>query len=169
MTDFIANSTNQLYDSYKNFSHNDDKNMQYDDLDQKLIRLLTENARIPISDVARILGIARMTAQARLDRLISHGAIAGFTIRAGQKLRPPLRATALLTIEPRSGAAVLQRLKSLDTVERVSTTSGRFDMLIDIYAHDTEELDQTLDKIGEIKGVKGSESLIHLSQKIDRT
>jgi DNA-binding Lrp family transcriptional regulator len=169
MTDFIANSTNQLYDSYKIFSHNDDKNMQYDDLDQKLIRLLTENARIPISDVARILGIARMTAQARLDRLISHGAIAGFTIRAGQKLRPPLRATALLTIEPRSGAAVLQRLKSLDTVERVSTTSGRFDMLIDIYAHDTEELDQTLDKIGEIKGVKGSESLIHLSQKIDRT
>ena len=143
--------------------------MQLDTLDQKLIRLLTENARIPISDVARLLGVARMTAQARLDRLISQGAISGFTIRAGQKLRPPLRATALLTIEPRSGAAILQRLKSIDTVEKVSTTSGRFDLMIDIYANDTEELDQTLDKIGEIKGVKSSESLIHLSQKIDRS
>lgn len=143
--------------------------MQLDTLDQKLIRLLTENARIPISDVARLLGVARMTAQARLDRLIAQGAILGFTIRAGQKLRPPLRATALLTIEPRSGAAILQRLKSIDTVEKVSTTSGRFDLMIDIYANDTEELDQTLDKIGEIKGVKSSESLIHLSQKIDRS
>ena len=143
--------------------------MQLDTLDQKLIRLLTENARIPISDVARLLGVARMTAQARLDRLIAQGAISGFTIRAGQKLRPSLRATALLTIEPRSGAAILQRLKSIDTVEKVSTTSGRFDLMIDIYANDTEELDQTLDKIGEIKGVKSSESLIHLSQKIDRS
>ena len=143
--------------------------MQLDTLDQKLIRLLTENARIPISDVARLLGVARMTAQARLDRLIAQGAISGFTIRAGQKLRTPLRATALLTIEPRSGAAILQRLKSIDTVEKVSTTSGRFDLMIDIYANDTEELDQTLDKIGEIKGVKSSESLIHLSQKIDRS
>lgn len=143
--------------------------MQLDTLDQKLIRLLTENARIPISDVARLLGVARMTAQARLDRLIAQGAISGFTIRAGQKLRRPLRATALLTIEPRSGAAILQRLKSIDTVEKVSTTSGRFDLMIDIYANDTEELDQTLDKIGEIKGVKSSESLIHLSQKIDRS
>ena len=143
--------------------------MQIDDLDEKMIRMLTENARMPISDLARVLGVARMTAQARLDRLIAQGAIAGFTVRAGHKLRPPIRATALLTIEPRSGAAVVQRLKSLTTVERVSTTSGRFDMLIDIYASTTEELDQTLDKIAEIKGVKGSESLIHLSQKIDRT
>ena len=143
--------------------------MQLDTLDQKLIRLLTENARIPISDVARLLGVARMTAQARLDRLIAQGAISGFTIRAGQKLRRPMRATALLTIEHRSGAAILQRLKSIDTVEKVSTTSGRFDLMIDIYANDTEELDQTLDKIGEIKGVKSSESLIHLSQKIDRS
>ncbi|MEQ9673111.1 MAG: AsnC family transcriptional regulator, partial [Roseovarius indicus] len=29
-------------------------------------------------------------------------------------------------------------------------------------------LDDTLDRIGEAKGVKGSESLIHLSTKIDR-
>lgn len=143
--------------------------MQYDEIDQKLIRLLTDNARLPISDIARILGIARMTAQTRLERLLDRGVIAGFTIRAGQKLRPPLRATALLTIEPRAGAAVLQRLKSLDAVERVSTASGRFDMIIELSAQTTEELDQTLDKIGETKGVKGSESLIHLSQKIDRS
>ena len=32
----------------------------------------------------------------------------------------------------------------------------------------TEELDDTLDRIGEAKGVRSSESLIHLSTRIDR-
>jgi len=33
----------------------------------------------------------------------------------------------------------------------------------------TGELDETLDRIGEIPGVMGMESLIHLSTRIDRT
>ena len=48
------------------------------------------------------------------------------------------------------------------------TTSGRFDLLVQLSADTTEELDGTLDRIGEIKGVRSSESLIHLSTKIDR-
>ena len=41
-------------------------------------------------------------------------------------------------------------------------------LIIGLEASTTEELDDTLDRIGEAKGVKGSESLIHLSTKIDR-
>jgi predicted butyrate kinase (DUF1464 family) len=51
---------------------------------------------------------------------------------------------------------------------RVHTTSGRFDMIAEISADTTEELDETLDWIGEAKGVRSSESLIQLSTKIDR-
>lgn len=80
-----------------------------------------------------------------------------------------LRASALLTVEPRSGAAVLQKLKTLPQVEKVHTTSGRFDLLVELSAETTEELDQTLDDIGAARGVKSSESLIHLSTKIDRS
>ena len=40
--------------------------------------------------------------------------------------------------------------------------------LMDIEAETTEALDDTLDRIGEAKGVKGLESLIHLSTKLDR-
>ena len=78
------------------------------------------------------------------------------------------RASVLLTIEPRSQAAILSRLKSIAEVERVFTTSGRFDLLMQIAAPNTQVLDQVLDQIGALTGVKSSESLIHLSTRIDR-
>jgi len=142
--------------------------MQIDNLDNALMSLLQENARMPVAVLARRLGLARTTVQARLDRLEETGVIQGYTVRLDEALRAPLRATALVSIEPRSAPAVLARLTSLPGVRTVHTTSGRFDLIVGLEARTTEELDETLDRIGEAKGVRGSESLIHLSTKLDR-
>lgn len=142
---------------------------QLDDTDRALIAALQSNARQPVADLARRLGLARTTVQARLERLERGGAILGYTLRLGEAARAPLHATALVNIELRAGPAVLARLRSLPAVQVVHTTSGRFDLLVQIAAQTTQELDETLDRIGETRGVKGSESLIHLSTKIDRS
>lgn len=142
--------------------------MQIDQTDQKLLQLLRDNARAPVTDLARKLGLARTTVQARIERLEQAGVIAGYTLRTSAVTAPPLRATVLISMEPRSGPAVLTRLKSLPGVEVVHTTSGRFDMLVQVTATTTAELDDTLDRIGEAKGVRSSESLIHLSTKLNR-
>ncbi len=143
-------------------------NVQIDETDRALIAALAENARLPVADLARRLGLARTTVQARLDRLEARGVIAGYTLKRGPGLHPALRATVLISVEPRATAAVLSRLKSLTAVETVHTTSGRFDMIATLSAATTEALDKTLDTIGEAKGVRASESLIHLSTRIDR-
>ena len=142
--------------------------MQLDETDQSLLALLQENARAPVATLARKLGLARTTVQARLDRLETNGVIQGYTVRLNQAQRARLRATALVSIEPRSAPTVLARLKSLPGVKTVHTTSGRFDLIVGLEANTTEELDETLDHIGESRGVKGSESLVHLSTKINR-
>ena len=142
--------------------------MQTDEIDDSLIALLAQNARLPVASLARHLGIARTTVQARLERLENHGVIAGYTLRLGTRAHPLIRATALLSIEPRTGPAVLHRLKSLPQVERVHTTTGRFYLIVQIAATSTQQLDETLDAIGAAKGVLSSESLIHLSTKLDR-
>jgi DNA-binding Lrp family transcriptional regulator len=74
----------------------------------------------------------------------------------------------LLMLEPRATAAVLTRLKAMPGVEAAYTASGRFDMVLSLAARSTAELDDMLDRIGEFDGVRGSESLIHLSTRIDR-
>ncbi|KAA0909778.1 Lrp/AsnC family transcriptional regulator [Aquicoccus porphyridii] len=142
--------------------------MQTDETDEALLALLADNARLPVAMLARRLGIARTTVQARLDRLENAGVIAGYTLRRGREARPMIRATALIMIEPRRQPEVLARLRSLPAVIEVHTTSGRFDLIATLTATTTEELDDTLDRIAEAKGVRGSESLVHLSTKIDR-
>lgn len=122
-----------------------------------------------VAVLARRLKVARSTVQARLERLETNGAIAGYTIRMGEAARASrIRATVLVAIEPRSLPAILTRLKSIPQVERIHTISGRIDMLLQLAAATTTELDEVLDRIGSLEGVRSSESLIHLSTKLDR-
>ena len=140
-----------------------------DDLDRNILALLGADARMSVATLARRLKVARSTIQARLERLETGGIIAGYTLKLGEAARQGrLRASVLLTIEPRAQAAILTRLKSIPEVERVFTTSGRFDLLLQIAASNTQVLDQVLDQIGALAGVKSSESLIHLSTRLDR-
>lgn len=140
-----------------------------DELDRNIIALLGADARMSVATLSRRLKVARSTIQARLERLETGGIIAGYTLKLGEAAREGrLRASVLLTIEPRAQAAILTRLKSIHEIERVFTTSGRFDLLMQIACPNTQVLDQVLDQIGAMAGVKSSESLIHLSTKIDR-
>ncbi|AUH32451.1 Lrp/AsnC family transcriptional regulator [Paracoccus tegillarcae] len=140
-----------------------------DDLDRSIITQLAQDARISVAVLSRRLKVARSTVQARLERLESSGAIAGYTVRLGESARSArIRATVLLVIEPRSLAAILARLKTLPEVERIHTTSGRVDLALQVAAGSTSALDDVLDRIGGLEGVRSSESLIHLSTKLDR-
>ena len=140
-----------------------------DELDRNIVGLLGADARMSIATLARRLKVARSTIQARLERLETTGVIVGYTIKLGESAREGrLRASVLLTVEPRAQANILTRLKAISEVERVFTTSGRFDLLLQIAAPSTTLLDQVLDQIGAMTGVRSSESLIHLSTRIDR-
>lgn len=140
-----------------------------DELDRSIVAQLAQDARMSVAVLARRLKVARSTIQARLERLETSGLIAGYTVRLGEAARQGrIRATVLLNIEPRAQPGILARLKSVPEVERVHTTSGRVDLLLQLVAASTSQLDETLDLIGGLTGVRSSESLIHLSTKLDR-
>ena len=140
-----------------------------DEVDRNILALLGADARMSVALLARRLKVARSTIQARLERLETTGIIGGYTLKLGEAARQGrIRASILLSIEARAQAGIVTRLKSIPEVERAFTTSGRFDLLLQVAAPNTQVLDQVLDEIGTITGVLSSESLIHLSTKIDR-
>ncbi len=140
-----------------------------DEIDEQLLSLLIQNARTPVANLAKSLGLARSTVQSRLERLERDGVIVGYTLRLGEAARGErIRATALLQIEPMTLPAVLSRLKALPQVRAAHTASGRFDLIVRLSAPTTAALDHALDAIGDVPGVRSSESLIHLSTRIDR-
>ena len=140
-----------------------------DKIDQRLVAHLATDARVSVAELAKRLDMARSTVQSRIERLERNGLIAGYTVRLGTAAtKARICATVLIQLDPRATASVLSRLKNLEQVERAHTASGRFDMILTVYAADPPELDETLDLIGRIDGVRATESLIQLSTKIDR-
>lgn len=140
-----------------------------DDIDNRLLSELANDARASVSTLGRRLGLARTTVQARIEKLERTGVISGYTVKLGENAqRDRIKATVLVVFDPRSGPQVLQRLKKIPEVEVAHTSSGRFDMILQLATRNTSQLDEILDMIGAISGVRSSESLIHLSTKIDR-
>jgi len=142
--------------------------MQIDETDDAILTALSDDARRSVSDLARDLGLARSTVQTRIERLERTGAIAGYTLQLGAAVRPAVRATVLMTLEPRSEPEVLKRLTGLREVDSVQTTSGRYDLMAQLSADTTERINDALDQIVMARGVRSTESLIHLSTKLDR-
>ena len=141
-----------------------------DTIDKQLIAALAANARMPISTLAADLGLARTTVQAHIDRLERDGTIAGYTVRLTDAATAArIRATVLLQIDPQKQVSIIGRLKAISHVEEAFTASGRFDLVLQAVANTTAELDQILDQIGALDGVKSSESLIRLTTKINRS
>ena len=143
--------------------------LDLDDNDRRMLTLLASNARMSVTALARDLGIARTTAQARLDRLENRGIIAGYSLRLSDRARAQvIRATVLVQIEPRSQAGILRALERMSEVEAAYTTSGRFDLTLEIAAANPQDLDAALDRVAALVGVRGHETLVHLSSKIER-
>ncbi len=141
-----------------------------DDLDQKILTALAADSSTSTSRLARRFKIARSTVQSRIERLESTGIIAGYTIKLGDvALARRIKATVLVQVEPRAAAAIVSRLKAIPEVEAAHSTSGRADFVLQVAAETTTDLDRVLDEIIAIPGMKGSETLIHLSTKFDRT
>ncbi|MDY6857856.1 MAG: Lrp/AsnC family transcriptional regulator [Pseudomonadota bacterium] len=140
-----------------------------DELDRRILSHLARDARMSVAVLARALNVARSTVQARLERLESSGIIAGYTLRLGTAAaKGRIRATVLLSVDPRAQAGVITRLRAVAELDSAHTTSGRFDLLLQVTAETTAALDDILDQIGAIPGIRSSESLIHLSQKVQR-
>ena len=139
-----------------------------DETDRALLAALARNARAPASELARRLGVARSTLQARIERLERIGAIRGYTIRTGEAAARRIRAYVLIQVEPRAAPGVAIALGRMGEVEALHTTSGRFDLAAEIGAADTERLDAALDRIAMVEGVRGMETLVQLSTKVDR-
>lgn len=140
-----------------------------DTLDQKILTALAADSSSTTSQLARRFDVARSTVHARIERLENGGTIAGYTIRLGDiALAHRIKATVLVHIEPRANAAVVQRLRAIPEIEIAHTTTGRFDLILQVAGETTAALDSLLDRIGLIPGVQGSESLIHLTTKFDR-
>jgi len=137
--------------------------------DEALIRLLQEDARAPLTQLARRLGVSRTAVRERLQRLVDRQVIQGFTVKmtpAWQQQQ--IRAFIAMTIDPRHARRVIRALEQMPRVSALWTVSGRLDLLAEASAATTEQIDRLLDDVGDIEGISRTESSVVLSTRFER-
>lgn len=143
--------------------------MTMDDLDQHLLARLRDNARAPVAELARALGLSRTTVQSRLARLERSGVIAGYAVRLSEAQEAALiHAFIMLTVEPKQAAAVTAALKRMPGVRKLQSVSGASDMIAAVEAPNVGEMDALIDEIGALRGVERTNSSLVLATKFDR-
>jgi len=135
-----------------------------DDKDRQLITLLRQNARLPVAALAQSLGVSRGTAQNRINRLIAHGTIQGFTIRVLQEAEPArIRAITMVSVDGERTERIIKQLRGYPEIAEIHTTNGRWDLVLELNTESLEAFDQALRSIRQIKGIAGSETSLLLS------
>jgi len=136
----------------------------YDAVDKQLVAILRSDARTSVSNLAKLLKVSRGTVQNRLDRLISSGAILGFTIRAHDELETNVvKAVMLIEVVGKSTTQVINKLRGMPQLEKMHTTNGSWDLVAEIRAANLQEFDLVLRDVRTIDGVLNSETSILLS------
>ena len=143
--------------------------MPISDKDRTLLSLLSDNARMPVAELARKLGLSRTTVQARIERLEADGVIAGYGIKLSESyLSGLVRAHVLITIAPKALAGVTAALAAIKEVTTLHSVSGTFDLIAILATPSIADLDRLLDHIGALDGVERTLSSVILSTRISR-
>jgi DNA-binding Lrp family transcriptional regulator len=138
-----------------------------DELDARLLRELDEAPRVGVLELSRRLGVARGTAQARLDRLVERGVIKSFAPALDPvALGYAVTAFATLEISQGQGQAVLAHLRAIPEVLEVHTITGPGDMLCRVVARSNDDLQQVLDRVTQYPEIVRTSTVIALSNPI---
>jgi DNA-binding Lrp family transcriptional regulator len=141
---------------------------ELDKLDLAVLRLLVDEPKAGIREVARRLGIARGTAQARVDRLQREGVIASY--------RPQISPAAMgfaglayvhLHLAQGTLDETSRMLAEIPEIVEANSIAGEGDLLCQVVAKDNEGLETVLQRIIATPGVVRTRTEIVLSRRIE--
>lgn len=136
---------------------------QLDDVDKAILRRLQQDARISFKEIAKEVGTSEATIFVRVKKLQKNGIIKAFrAIVNPQTVGKHVTAFALVKAEPKAYPKALAQLQSLDDICEIYDVTGAYYSIIKIRTSTSEQLAMILDRIGEIEGIAGTETVIVL-------
>ncbi|MFI0429932.1 Lrp/AsnC ligand binding domain-containing protein [Mariniflexile sp. HMF6888] len=142
-----------------------------DGIDKKILRALTQDARTPILEIARNVGISGAAIHQRLKKLEKSKLLNGSKFIINPKVLgySTLAFIGIYLDKAINNEDVVRALKRIPEVLECHYTTGNYNIFIKLLSRDNAHLMQLLNNdIQTINGVLRTESLISLDQQIDR-
>ncbi|RNC87794.1 MAG: AsnC family transcriptional regulator [Winogradskyella sp.] len=148
-----------------------DKGVFIDGIDKKILRALMEDARTPILEIARNVGISGAAIHQRLRKLEKSGLLAGSKFIVNPKVLgyTTMAYVGIYLDKAVSNPEAVKQLKRIPEVIECHYTTGHWSIFIKILSKDNEHLMHVLNtQIQSITGVSRTETFISLQQQINR-
>ena len=140
-----------------------------DALDQKIVSLLIENARMSYSDIAQRVGVSRVAVKMRVQAREKRGVIEGYTtIIDPQKISGAVSCYFEIETAPQSFAEVTDILNACDTITQIYRVTGKNKLHVHAVAASAEEMERLIrEVIDPLPGVRDISTNIILSRVKD--
>ena len=144
---------------------------QLDDIDLKILDIISKNARIPFKDVASEVGVSRAAVHQRVNRMIDLHVIVGSGYHIDPK-KIDYKTCTYIGVFLEKGSlysTVAEQLRMISEIVECHYTTGQYAIFVKVYAKDNEHLRDILsDKIQNISGVASTETFISLDETFKR-
>lgn len=147
------------------------ESIKIDGIDKRILRHLMGDARTPILEIARDIGISGAAIHQRLRKLEKSGLISGSKLVVNPKVLgySTMAYIGIYLDKAMSNPVAVKELEKIPEVLECHYTTGDWSILIKVLCKDNEHLMQVLNKkIQQIEGVSRTETFISLAQQIDR-
>lgn len=128
--------------------------VNFDEIDSKIICMLQEDGRMPYTKIAKELDIAESTARARTQRLIQDGIIKIVAVSDPRMLGYQIYGNIKLIIDSAKIDTILTQLKAIDEITYIALLTGDTDIDIDFIVPAFEDLGKLIyEKINRVEGI----------------
>ena len=136
-----------------------------DELDSKLLIELKKDCNISIPLLSKKFGINSSVLYSRINRLVKKKIITKFTIETDDsQLGIGVKALVGINRDPKDKSSIHKLLMDIPNVVSIYEVTGRFDIMIRIFAEDLEQLHSAIiEKIGNINGIINTETFVEPS------
>jgi DNA-binding Lrp family transcriptional regulator len=138
-----------------------------DGLDARLIKAMCATPRAGVMELARQLGVARGTVQARLDKLQQRGVICGFDPDLDLRAMG-YEVLAFVSLEIAQGRLddVCSHLREIPEVLEIHSVTGPGDLLCRLVAHTNDHLQNVIGRVLEVHGINRTTTQIALTEQL---
>jgi len=142
-----------------------------DALDEKILKLITQNARIPFLEVARECGVSGAAIHQRVQRLFNIGVVQGseFIVNPTKLGYNTCAYMGIYLDKARYHRQVVEALRNIPEIVECHYTTGQYAIFIKIQTKNNVHLKQIIDdELQEIEGIARTETFISLEMDFKR-
>jgi len=143
---------------------------QIDKLDEKILQMISSDARIAFLEVARECGVSGAAIHQRIQKLTNLGIIKGseFILDASKIGYQTCAFLGIFLKDPGHFSDVVEALNKIPEVVECHYTTGQYDMFIKIYARNNRHMLSIIHEKLQPLGLAGTETLISFKEAFRR-